>query len=275
MRVAVVGAFGKVGTAIIDHLDDHRDHQFTYVGHRNHPEHEMVVADATAVEELRPVFEGHDAVVHLALAPHDDEDDLDAHWTNLRMCHAVLDAATDADVETLIYGSTNHVVGTYEEEYAPDVYYPGHDIELDHDTPIRPDSLYGVGKAYGEALGRYAVDHVRCLDQFFALRIGTIRTAERDHPFCMAEEGVDRGEWERGSEAYEEMVARVKATWQSRRDFAHMIDCCLATEGAGFDVFYGVSDNDRRWFDIEHAREVIGYEPRDNGEEWDARPGRG
>jgi hypothetical protein len=88
----------------------------------------------------------------------------------------------------------------------------------------------------------------------------------------MAEEGVERGDFERDSEAYDEMVARVRATWQSRRDFAHTVDRCLWTSDAGFEVFYGVSDNDRRWFDIDHARDVIGYDPRDNGEEWDARP---
>jgi NAD+ dependent glucose-6-phosphate dehydrogenase len=31
-------------------------------------------------------------------------------------------------------------------------------------------------------------------------------------------------------------------------------------------VLYGVSDNDRRWLDIEQPRDVVGYEPRDNGE---------
>lgn len=271
MNVAIVGAFGTVGTAVIDHLDDDPGYDFTYVGHREYPDREMVVADAEHVEELRPIFEGHDAVVHLALAPYDDDGDLAAQWANLQMCHAVLDAAVDAGVDTLIYASTNHVVGTYEEAYAPDVYHPGHGITLDHEVPIRPDSLYGVGKAYGEALGRYAVDHAG-IDRFFALRIGTIRGSEYDHPYCMAEEGVERGEWDRGSEAYAEMAARVKATWQSRRDFAHMIDRCLQTEHAGFDVFYGVSDNDRRWFDISHARDAIGYDPRDNGEEWDAPP---
>ena len=78
MRVAVVGAFGKVGTAIQDHLDDDPNYEFTYVGHRNYPDHEMVVAEATVVEELRPIFEGHDAVVHLAVAPYDGDSDLSA-----------------------------------------------------------------------------------------------------------------------------------------------------------------------------------------------------
>ena len=68
------------------------------------------------------------------------------------------------------------------------------------------------------------------------------------------------------------MVARMTAMWQSRRDFAQMTDKCLQDDSVTFDVFYGVSGNDRRWFDVDHAREVIGYEPQDNGDEWDAPP---
>jgi hypothetical protein len=60
--------------------------------------------------------------------------------------------------------------------------------------------------------------------------------------------------------------------WQSRRDLAHLVDCCLRDESVSFDVFYGVSDNDRRWFDVDHAREVVGYDPEDDGETWDAPP---
>ena len=41
-----------------------------------------------------------------------------------------------------------------------------------------------------------------------------------------------------------------------------------------FGVFYGVSDNDRRWFSIEHGRDIIGYNPQDNSEEWNAPPKR-
>jgi hypothetical protein len=53
-----------------------------------------------------------------------------------------------------------------------------------------------------------------------------------------------------------------------------MTDRCLQVDGPSFDIFYGVSDNDRRWFDIDHAREVLGYDPQDDGEEWDAPPER-
>lgn len=268
MRVAVVGAFGTVGTAILDHLD-RDEHRVTALDVAEHPDYDGTIVDARSADDLAGSFAGHDAVVHLARGPFEDQDGL---FDNLRMCHAVLDAVRQTGVETVVYASTNHVVGTYEEELAPEIYYPGHDVTIDHTDPIRPDSQYAVEKAYGEALGRYAVDHEPRPERFFAIRIGTIRREPRDHPFCMAEEGVERGDWERDSEAYDEMVARVRATWQSRRDFAHMIDRCVRTEHAGFEVFYGVSDNDRRWLDIEHARSTIGYDPQDNGEEWEENP---
>ena len=34
-----------------------------------------------------------------------------------------------------------------------------------------------------------------------------------------------------------------------------------------FDIFYGMSNNDYRGTDIEHARQVIGYEPQDRAED--------
>ena len=35
-----------------------------------------------------------------------------------------------------------------------------------------------------------------------------------------------------------------------------------------FDIVFGVSDNFTRFRDLEHAREVIGYEPRDGIRQW-------
>ncbi|MFC7193682.1 hypothetical protein ACFQL4_01950 [Halosimplex aquaticum] len=60
--------------------------------------------------------------------------------------------------------------------------------------------------------------------------------------------------------------------WHSRRDCAQLIERCLDDDSVSFDVFYGVSDNRNRWFDIDHAREVLGYEPEDSADEWDEPP---
>jgi nucleoside-diphosphate-sugar epimerase len=169
-----------------------------------------------------------------------------------------------------VFASSNHAVGMVEVRNAPGLYHDG-EVLAGHDEPHRPDSPYGLTKTYGEDLGRLAAEAHGV--RFYALRIGAVRTPEYDHPYGDAERGVDAGDWERGSEAYEEQVARMKGLWQSRRDLAHLVDCCLQDDTVEWDHFYGVSANDRRWLDdLEYARETIGYDPADSAEEWDAPP---
>jgi len=34
-------------------------------------------------------------------------------------------------------------------------------------------------------------------------------------------------------------------------------------------IVYGISDNDRKYYSIERAKEVLGYDPRDNSAHFD------
>ena len=270
MDVLVTGPYGRVGTALIDNLPDEYD--LTYLDREDHPDHDTIVADVADYDAIRPAFDDKDAVVHLAGYPTTDGTWGDILENNLVGMYNALEAADDAGVETFVFASSNHAVGMYEEEHAPAIYEPDFDLLVDHRSPVRPDSYYGTSKAFGEDLGRYYVEKRDAPTTFYGVRICSVRHAEYDHPYGDAEQGVEEGRWERGSDEYERQVARMKAMWQSRRDFAHMVERCLETTDPDFEVLYGVSDNDRRWFDIDHARETIGYDPQDNGEEWDAPP---
>jgi nucleoside-diphosphate-sugar epimerase len=277
MEVLITGGNGRVGTAIIDHLGDIEEYSFTNLDIEPHPDPDVrtITADLREYEAILPYFRDADAIVHLARIPLDDASDRTIQWSeghseNLRIHTNTIAAAIEADIDSFVYASSNHVVGMYEVLNAPEIYYPGFDLTIDHTVLPRPDSIYGNQKVYTEGLGRLAAD-TRGL-QFYSLRIGAVRHPEYDHPYGDAECGVDTGEFERGSEEYREQVARMKCLWQSRRDFGHMVDCCLRDESVAFDIFYGVSENDRGWFDIEHAREKIEYTPRDNGDEWDGPP---
>ncbi|ADB63244.1 NAD-dependent epimerase/dehydratase (plasmid) [Haloterrigena turkmenica DSM 5511] len=277
MDVLVTGSYGRCGTAIIDHLHDDDRYEFTYYNRSDreegpYAEFETVVGDIADYEALREACEGQDAIVHLAAYPYTDGDWTDIFQPNIVGMYNVLEAAREAEVESVIFGSTNHVMGMYEIENAPEIYERDHDLVIDHTDPVRPDSYYGASKSFGEDLGRYYIEDCEYPKQFYALRICSVRGEEYDHPYGDAEIGVEDGDWERGSDEYEEQVARMKATWQSRRDFAHQIDCCLRDDDVEFDIFSGVSDNRRRWYDLEHARARIGYDPQDDGEEWDAPP---
>ena len=272
MDVLVTGAFGRVGTALIDHLADKSAYDFTYLNRSDRTKYETFVGDVTNYNDIRPAFKGMDAVVHLAGYPETDGTWKQILENNIIGMYNTLEAAKDAEVEKFIFGSTNHVVGMYEIENAPEIYNPEFGLVVDCDSPVRPDTYYGTSKVWGEAIGRYYVENYEYPTQFYALRIGSLRHEKYDHPYGDAEKGVDEGKWERESGEYEEMVARMKAMWQSRRDLAQQVECCLQDDTVDFDVFYGVSDNDARWFDLEHSRSVLGYRPCDNGAEWDGPP---
>ncbi|WP_114577824.1 NAD(P)-dependent oxidoreductase [Saliphagus sp. LR7] len=276
MNVVITGGAGTVGTAITDHLAE--EHTITSVDVEAHsdPDVESVVADLRETD-LRPHLEDKDALIHLAHVPqeHGNPGDteitpFEAHRENLALHADAVGAAAEAGVDSIVYASSNHAVGRYEDDHAPEIYYPEYGLTVDHTVAPRPDSMYGVEKVYGEGCCRLAAEahDVRA----YALRICAVRDREYDHPYGDAERGVDRGKFDRGGDAYDEQVARLKAMWQSRRDLAKQVECCLSDDTVEYDVFYGVSDNDRRWFDIDHAREVLGYEPADDGEEWDAPP---
>ena len=278
MNVLVTGSYGRCGTAIIDHLDGTAEYDFTYLNRSDRPsdhpygEYDTHVANVTDYEAIRPAFDGQDAVVHLAAYPYTDGTWDEVFEPNVIGMYNALEAARDADVESFVFGSTNHVMGLYEEEHAPDLYQPDYGLRLDASDPVRPDSYYGATKSFGESLGRYYAETGDPPRRFYALRIGTVLPDGHDTPYGAAEQRVEKGQIERGSDEYQRLVARTSATWHSRRDFAQQIDCCLRDDTVTFGIYNGVSDNDRRWFSIQTARDEIGYEPLDDAEEREAPP---
>lgn len=274
MQVLVTGAYGKCGTAIIDHLDGSDRYDFTYLNRSDRPaDHEYggydtVIANVSDFDDLVAAAEGHDAMVHLAAFTNVSSDWEDVHAPNVIGQYNALEAAKRAEMDSFIFASTNHVVGMYEERLSPELYEDTYPLVVDHTVPVRPDSFYGASKAWGEALGRFYNENFAYPRQFYSLRICNVQYAEKDDPAVYArnllEDGMDADDPE-----FVNKVRRRMAMWHSRRDFAHEIDCCLRDDQVDYDVFYGVSDNKNRWFDLEHARSVIGYRPQDRAEDQD------
>lgn len=293
-KVLVTGPYGEAGEAIFDHLIEKEKYEFSYLDRNDHPEYETHVADITDYAAIRPAFEDQDAVIHLAA-----ESDAGASFEeiiepNVVGTYNVLKATMDANVPKLICASSMRVMGEYEEDHAPALYeedYPSKldPLRLSHETLPKPDSYYGASKMFGEYLCRMHARREGHPQHVYSIRISSVRTRKYDHPYGDAERGVDRGDghvvdedevsdpsqtgsWERWSEDYERMVKRMKASWTSQRDFAQMLELCLDDDSVTYDTFYAVSGNASRWFDIEHAQAVLGYEPKDDGATWDAPP---
>lgn len=265
MKVLITGASGKCGTALV-----RLPYENIYFDRREFPgllkNGAFIRGGLDNAALLKESMEGVDVLVHLAASPSPESTWDEVLENNITGAQRVFQAAVESGVKKVIFAGSNHIVGMYELENAPGIYESGHGIMLDKNVEVRPDSYYGVSKAFGENLGRYYAEKGHF--QFLSIRIGAVLDAENDHPFAYAEKGVERGEWERGGSRYLTMEKRLKAVWCSRRDFVQMVDLCIRYEKRHFDIFYGVSNNDRRWLDIGYAEKELGYRPEDNAETW-------
>jgi len=249
-RVLVTGAEGTIGTAVREHLAGRYELTALTLTPQEFPSH---VADIADLDAIRPAFENVDAVVHLAASASLETSWDDVLHNNIVGTYNVFEAARQAGVSRVVFASSNHVVGMYELDGAPGLYAPDDERSYDHMAEIRPDSLYGVSKAYGEALGRMYMERHGL--RVFCLRIGAVR-AHDDPTSPTANPLIDLDAEGRRN--------RLRSVWLSKRDCAELIARCLDVEDVSWAVVYGVSGNPRRFWDLSHPRELLGWEPQDS-----------
>ena len=186
-------------------------------------------ADIARMDEVLPLMRGVDAIVHLGGFS------VEGPWeailaANIEGAYHVFEAARLGGVERILFATSNHAVGFYRR-----------DETIDHHAPPKPDSRYGVSKAFGEALGSlYADKYGR---RVLCLRIGNVNPKP-----------VDK---------------RRLAIWLSPRDLAQLVAIGVEHPDIRFEIVYGISGNKRAWFDNSNARR-LGYRPQDDSEAWAA-----
>ncbi len=222
MTVLVTGAAGSIGTALLERLPGLG---WTLLPFDRVPVRGGTVGDVTSAADLDGAMREVSAIVHLAGQP------TEAPWpvvreANIEGTFQVFEAARRAGVVRVVYASSNHAAGfTPVTEGLPAA------------TPPRPDTLYGVSKVFGEALGRLYADRYGM--QVACLRIGTFAPAPPDQ--------------------------RSLSTWLSPADCARLVDACLRAPALTYALVWGVSANRRRTWSLAEGRE-LGYEPQDDAE---------
>ena len=227
-RLLITGAAGGVGRMLRDGLAGYAEilrlSDIADLGPARSNE-ELVpcdLADRAAVAEL---VKGCDGIVHLGAISVEARFD-DILQANILGTYNLYEAARHAGGPRILYASSNHVVGFHERAKY-----------LDVDASLRPDSLYGVSKCFGEALACCYFDKFG--QESVCVRIGSCFPEPKNR--------------------------RMLATWLSPRDCVALVKAVFDAPATGFLILYGVSANRQVWWSNEHAH-FLGWQPQDSSE---------
>lgn len=231
-RILVTGAGGNLGRAVrralrgeyeLVRLSDIAEMAPAGAGE------EVIPCDLSDSDGVAALCEGIDAIVHLGGHPRE------AGWDTIRPSNILgainlWEGAKTHGVDRVLFASSNHAIGLYRRQ-----------TKLDHTSPARPDTLYGLSKAFGEDVA--ALYAYKWGIKGFCMRIGS----------CFPEPTSERA----------------LHTWQSYPDFIRLVRTGLRADYV-YEIVYGVSDNAQSWWDNARARE-LGYAPQDTAEKWRER----
>lgn len=248
--VLITGASGNLGNKLRRHLQGR--YALRLLDRKPKGKLPITLADLSTWDQAWvDLFQGVDVVVHLAAnaIPH-------RRWPaligpNIDAAIHVFAASAQAQVKRVVYASScGHIMGGYRHSQQPKT--------LSTDLPVRPgarwtdqgrprDSIpYAAAKLMGERLGK-------CFSEIYGLSVIMVRI------------GVVAPGRNLAARITEEMDAWFQMGWLSNHDYCQLMTCCIeADPSIRFAVVNGVSANSGMRWDIEYARDLLGYEPVDD-----------
>lgn len=198
------------------------------------PGHEVRMLDVVDPDGCRAACAGIDTVVHLAADPSPEADFTGSLLeNNIRGAYNIFRAAADAGCRRVIYASSLHSVAGYPIEAA-----------IGPDAPVRPLTMYGVSKCFGEATARYfaEAEGLSCI----AVRIGAYEAP-----------------WIRDDPTRETLSGFISA-----RDMNKLLIRCIETPDLPFAIVHGISDNHIKRVSLAETQALLGFRPEDDGFTW-------
>ena len=260
MKVLLTGATGYIAGQLLPAFRERYDLRLVDVRDVNASGNKVEgveVCDLLSDEDstLEPLFSDVEVVVHCGHFKPDGDDPrslYEGERRNVDMMQRVYQLALEGGARRVVAASTNQAAKWYERPY-----YAGLRDRVGPEDYPRPDSFYGWAKAAYEPLGfLYACGSLGRKLEVVQIRI----VVPREIDAALFEDDPP------------ERYVRELAGYISGRDMQQLF--CKSAEtpdiddehGVPFHIFYGVSDNARKFWSITSARKVIGYQPQDDSE---------
>jgi len=191
---------------------------------------DTVYGDNTDMAALTRAAKGVDAIIHLSGNPSGGAPWEDILKSNIIGTYNLFEAARQSGVRRIAFASRAGLLAPYPQKMKRTI-----------DLPTRPESYYSVSKVFGESIGY--MYSARFDMEVVSVRIGNF-IEERDkpeHPHHL-----------------------------SHGDLVKVFEQAVTHPDVKFEIVFGVSGSTCPMYDLDHGRQVIGYDPGDSSEfEWD------
>ncbi|MEC9100014.1 MAG: NAD(P)-dependent oxidoreductase [Pseudomonadota bacterium] len=188
---------------------------------------EVVRCNLSDYEAVLKLVDGCDGILHFG-GQATEADWKTVKTSNIEGIYNLYEAARIKGCKRIFFASSIHAIG----------FHPL-TKKIDDKASIRPDTLYGASKAFGEAIARMYFEKFGI--ETACVRIASCQPAPQNH--------------------------RMLATWFSYNDLVSLVKSVFEAPVLGCPIIYGVSNNDRKWAN-NNAVSFLGWSPSDNANDY-------
>ena len=229
-KILVTGASGHLGGMLFNSL--------LAIGYKNligtdlkkkniKKNQKFILGNLKNFKTVVKMTKGIHAIVHFGAIPIEDTQQNILH-NNIIGTYNLFEAARINKVKRIIFASSNHAIGFHRRT-----------TRLNELSTQRPDSHYGLSKAFGEELSRFYTDKFNI--KSMCIRIGSCLKSPEDR--------------------------RHLSTWISYADLTQLVDIGIKHKSIHQEIVYGASKNKKSWWNNSRAYK-LGYKPRDSADQF-------
>jgi uronate dehydrogenase len=185
----------------------------------------FILANLKNLKSITKITKGVNAIVHFGAIPIEDTQP-NILQNNIIGTYNLFEAARINKVKRIIFASSNHAIGFHRRA-----------TKLNQYSNQRPDSHYGLSKAFGEELSRFYADKFNI--KSMCIRIGSCLRVPEDR--------------------------RHISTWISYSDLTQLVDIGINNKSIHHEIVYGASKNKKSWWNNSRAYQ-LGYKPTDSAD---------